>query len=42
MLADIGFAPAKRAATLLHRDLDFADAALVSAGRVVTAEAGGT
>jgi uncharacterized DUF497 family protein len=35
---NISFDPAKREATLLHRGLDFADAGLVFAGRVVTAE----
>jgi uncharacterized protein len=35
--ACITFDPAKRAATLAHRGLDFADAALVFAGRHATA-----
>ena len=34
---DISFDPAKRAATLQHRGLDFADAGEVFAGRTVTA-----
>ncbi len=33
---DISFDPSKRALTLLHRGLDFADAGLVFAGRTVT------
>ena len=33
---DISFDPEKRAATLRHRGLDFADAGLVFAGRTVT------
>ena len=35
---DIRFDPAKRAATLEHRGLDFADAALVFTGRTVTVQ----
>lgn len=33
---DISFDPDKRAATLLHRGLDFADSGLVFAGRTIT------
>lgn len=35
---DISFDPAKRAATLENRGLDFADAGLVFAGRTVTVQ----
>ena len=35
---DISFDPAKRAATLEHRGLDFADAGLVFAGVTVTVQ----
>ena len=35
---DIGFDPDKRAATLRHRGLDFADSGLVFAGRTITVQ----
>jgi uncharacterized DUF497 family protein len=35
---DISFDPAKRAETLTHRGLDFADAGAVFAGRTVTVQ----
>jgi uncharacterized protein len=35
---DISFDPAKRAATLARRGLDFADAGLVFAGRTITVQ----
>jgi uncharacterized DUF497 family protein len=35
---DISFDPAKRAVTLKHRGLDFADAGAVFAGRTVTVQ----
>lgn len=35
---DLSYDPAKRATTLLHRGLDFADAGAVFAGRTVTVQ----